>query len=161
MKKTRHLCRNCGEHAIVHIRRDPADVDSVVHLCLNCVDSEEVFLPITQQDCGLDYAAIMVVVGFLTLVISVFADFLAFGSSGGFGFKQIAGVALGALFLTAGIIIRIRTLVVIGLITGILTLLADWLGFGSAEGFGGQQILGVIVGLALLSAGFVTGFKKE
>jgi len=157
---TKPVCENCGARAIVHVRYDPGDETSVRHLCLTCADAEAASPAQTARNRPLDRAAILVVVGLLILVISVGADFLAFGSAEEFGWKQMAGVALGVFLLVIGAVIRVLTLMVIGFITGTITLLADWLGFGSAEGFGGQQITGVLLGIAMLVAGFIASFKK-
>ena len=103
----------------------------------------------------LNPAAIIMVAGFYLASLSLFADVLGFGSSEGFGWQQGAGVVLGGVLLFTGALLRVPTLLVIGLATGALTLMADWLALGDSEGFGGQQILGTIVGVGLIVVGLV------
>ena len=87
----------------------------------------------------------------IAVLMSVFADVLGFGSAGGFGWQQWSGIALAGVLTLAGAIMQIPTLLLIGLITGALTVLADWLGFGNVKGFGWQQMLGSAVGVAVIA----------
>jgi hypothetical protein len=89
------------------------------------------------------------------LVTSAAADWFAFGSSEGFGWKQLLGLGLAGILLLIGALVRIPALSVIGLFIGLLTVLADWLGFGNAEGFGRQQMAGCALGAALMALGLV------
>jgi hypothetical protein len=45
---------------------------------------------------------ILIVVGVVILLVSVFADTLGIGSSASFGWKQIAGTVIGVLVALAG-----------------------------------------------------------
>jgi hypothetical protein len=125
----------------------------VRHLCLRCADVEENVVPPRER--RLNVPILVTTVGLLVLVISVFADPLGFGSSEGFGWQQSTGVALAVILALTGAIMLIPTLLVVGLITGGVTLLADWLRFGSAEGFGWQQILGSALGVLLIAIGLL------
>ncbi len=146
-------CENCEEAAIVHIRSEVAGQVVVRHLCLRCADVEENVVPPRER--RLNVPVVLITVGLLVLVISVFADPLGFGRSEGFGWQQWTGVALAAILALTGAIMQIPTLLVVGLITGGVTLLADWLRFGSAEGFGWQQILGSALGAVLIAGALV------
>lgn len=129
------------------------------HLCLRCADAGDV--PAVRSERRLHYAAILLVVGLLVLVVSSAADVLQFGDAAGFGKWQILGVLLAGFLLLIGTMTRIFTLLAIGLITGVLTVLADWLGFGNAEGFGFQQIGGCLVGIALIAAGLLVARRQR
>ena len=59
-----------------------------------------------------------------------------------------------------GAAMRVPTVLVIGLIAAGLSLLADWLGFGSHEDFGLQQIFGTMTGLVLVVVGWMVARKR-
>ena len=100
-------------------------------------------------------AAILMSVGLFVLVVSALADVLAFGSHAGFGWRRGLGLGFAGVLVLTGAMMRISTLFAIGLIIGLLTLLADWLGFGDAPGFGWQQTLGSLLGAALIAMGLL------
>ena len=143
------VCENCGGPAVVHIRNEAAGVVVVRHLCLLCADAEDHAAPARERE--LNFPVALITVGLIILLMSTFADVLAFGSSAGFGWQQWSGIALAGVLALAGAIMQIPTLLLIGLITGAVTVLADWLAFGSAEGFGWQQMLGSALGAALIA----------
>jgi len=93
------------------------------------------------------------VAGLYLVSLSLFADVLGIGGSEGFGWQQGAGLVLGGVLLLTGALLRVPTLLAIGLATGVLTLLADWLALGDSEGFGGHQVLGTLMGMALTMVG--------
>ena len=155
MGRSKPACEKCGAPAVVHITNDTGDGAFVRHLCIPCADEEEA--TVARGKRGLDHAAILIVVGLLLLVISAGADILKFGSAEEFGMWQIIGTLLGGFLAIVGAVMRISTVVVIGLITIGLTVLADWLGFGNAEGFGLQQIAGCALGVVLILAGLAVG----
>ncbi len=98
-------------------------------------------------------AAVVIAVGIYVLSISALADFLEFGSSAGFGLVQRAGLIVAGIILLLGAIAKAPTLLTIGFITAVLDVLADWLAFGSSEGFGWQQRTGTALGLAMILGG--------
>lgn len=49
---------------------------------------------------------VLLIVGIVVLIVSVAADAIGLGGSPGFGYKQIVGVAVGAIVAIAGAIIR-------------------------------------------------------
>ena len=155
MTDTKHICERCKAPALVHITTDDGNGMTVHHFCLKCADEE----PLVPRliDNRVNYAAILIVTGLLVLLISVGADVLAFGSGAGFGWQQWCGIVLGCLLLITGAISRVSTLLVIGLITIIITLLADWLGFGDTSGFGIHQISGTLMGVVMIVAGLMIG----
>lgn len=145
-------CERCGVPALVHIRTESAGVAAVRHLCLKCADLEHEAsqaIPLAPN-----VAAILIVVGALVALISAFADPLGFGGAAGFGWQQWSGILIAGILVLAGAIVQAPTLPILGLLVGMVTLLADWLGLGSAAGFGWQQGLGVAVGVALILLGF-------
>lgn len=106
-------------------------------------------------DRSLEQSLAMLAVGSFILAISLAADFLHFGGTAGFGWKQIAGLVLAAVLTLAGALMRVPAMLSVGLLFGGITILADWLGFGGDPGFGMQQGMGAIVGLCVILAGFV------
>ena len=140
-------CDRCGQRAIVHISAFPGNARLVRHFCLACADDEVYRAAIRQQ--RVNFSAVILCVGLIVLVLSLSADVLAFGNSEGFGWQQRTGWAIGAALFLIGAIVRVGTLVVIGLFAGTLALLADWLAFGSGQGFGRQQFAGVLLGIAV------------
>ncbi len=100
-------------------------------------------------------------VGLMMLVISLLADVLAFGGSEGFGRRQLLGVALAGVMVLIGAAMWVPTLLAVGLIGVVMTILADWLAFGSAEGFGWQQDLGCLVGVCLAFGGLDLARRRE
>ncbi|NLX14787.1 MAG: hypothetical protein GXY44_14210 [Phycisphaerales bacterium] len=121
------------------------------YLCLHCADREDSVADKEKEK--FNHAAIVTVTGLLTLVICAGADHFKFGLTGGFGFWQWIGVTLGIFCVMIGAFTRTLTIWVIGLFTVGLTLMAEWLRFGADPGFGYKQILGCLVGLAMIGAG--------
>jgi hypothetical protein len=151
MDTSKPLCERCGAPAIVHITSENSAGSGVRHLCLNCADSEDAAVRRTNR--GLDHAAILIVTGLMALIISGFADVLKWGNGGAFGYKQIIAVFLAGGGLLIGAAARIPTLYLLGLVTGGLTLIADYARFGNSPGYGVEQCAGVIAGAILLGAG--------
>ncbi len=87
--------------------------------------------------------------------ISLFADQLAFGSADGFGWQQWAGVVVSTVLVIVGGLIRAPTLLSIGFVALAITLAADHIGFGSDDGFGWQQICGLVLGVLLIGGGAI------
>ena len=110
-----------------------------------------------QPDRKRTRAALLIVVGLIILVISIGADFFAFGHAEGFGWKQMTGVFCGAALVLIGAIAQAHTVAVTGFIMAGITLLADYLGFGSSPGFGWHQMLGSLLGVFLLLLGIRVG----
>lgn len=48
---------------------------------------------------------VLLIVGIVVLIVSVAADAIGLGGSPGFGYKQIVGVAVGAIAAIAGAIV--------------------------------------------------------
>ena len=153
--KPKPVCERCGAVAIVHIRPNAADAETVYHFCLTCADA--VAGDYSRDDLPDQHrrnrAALFVLVGLIVLVLSVGADFFHFGQAEGFGWKQMTGLFCGIALVVLGSIIRSQTVALTGLIMGGLTLLADWLGFGSSPGIGWQQMAGILLGTVLVLAG--------
>src|SRR5262249_9659836 len=110
---------------------------------------------------ALNYGAILISVGVITLLLSVFADQLKFGNSQGFGFKQDLGLAMAMICVFTAALIRVPTLLVIGVLGGGLTVLADVLQFGHDPGFGWHQQLGTLVGATLVLCGWLESRRQN
>ena len=154
--KPKLVCEACGAPlAVSGAGQDAPGPASPPLLCAGCAQSHEALRVAPGQ--GVNRAAILMSVGLFVLALSGLADVLAFGSHEGFGWRQGLGLGLAGVLVLTGAMMRIQTLFVIGLIIGLLTLLADWLGFGDAPGFGWQQISGSLLGAALIVIGLLVG----
>jgi len=121
------------------------------HLCLDC--AEQLDAAINSGDRSLNHRAILVSVGMFTLVLSLAADYIGIGRMAGFGWKQDVALGLGIVLLGAGALIRAGTLLAIGGLVTVITLVAGWVGLGSGGGFGFKQITGTALGLLMILGG--------
>ena len=160
MGKKEAICEKCQAPANVHIRDERAGVTTMRHLCLTCV-AEEQDTRALRQDRVLNHCAVVISIGLFVLGISLLADVLDFGSHKGFGWKQLTGMGVAGTLVLAGAVVRVPTVLVIGLITGALALLADWSAFGSSPGFGWQQTSGSLAGAALIAIGLIGAHRKR
>ncbi len=159
MNYVKPVCEICGVPAVVHINDQASEGATMRHLCFQCADRED--MSSATRTRRLNFGAVLAAVGLMLLVISLLADVLAFGDAEGFGWQQLSGVALAGILVLVGAVMRIPTLLVAGLIGVVMTILADWLAFGSAEGFGWRQILGCVVGLILVVSGVSLARRQE
>jgi hypothetical protein len=146
-------CERCGAPANIHTSNVVGGVPQMRHFCQVCFDFAHIDDPRIPRHWG--EAAVIAAAGAVLLTLSLFADWFKFGDMAGFGWHQAAGVMLGGLLVLLGAVARAPTLLFIGIVTGALSLLADWLAFGSSEGFGWQQMLGTGLGIMLLAGAFV------
>ena len=105
-------------------------------------------------------AAVMLVVGSYTLLLSLFADWLGIGSKPGFGWQQWLGMLLAFVLVISGAVTRVTAILVMGLLIGGVTILADVLLLGDSSGFGWQQIAGSVVGAIMIGLGVVRGRRR-
>lgn len=148
----RPRCDVCGEPAYTHISNMVGGQLQMRHLCDACTDLHNAQLVPGQRR---SEGSILILIGLFVITLSILADWCAFGSSAGFGWRQAAGVGLAALMFLLGAVIRVPGLIITGVLAGLLALLADWLGFGNTPGFGWQQRIGTVLGLAMLLAGLI------
>lgn len=153
------ICETCGVPAVVHINSGAYAGPRMRHLCFGCADQEDTSAASLKRT--LNPGAVLAAVGLMMLLISLLADVLAFGGSEGFGWRQLLGVALAGVMVLIGAAMWIPTLLAVGLIGLVMTILADWLAFGSADGFGWQQALGCLVGVGLAFGGLDQARRKE
>lgn len=153
------VCETCGVAAVVHINSGACAGPRMRHLCFGCADREDMSAASCKR--RLNPGAVLAAVGLMMLVISLLADVLAFGGSEGFGWRQFLGVALAGVLVLIGAAMWVPTLLAVGLIGVVMTVLADWLAFGSAEGFGWQQALGCLVGVCLAFGGIELARRRE
>lgn len=152
-------CQSCGAPAVVHVTAVADSAPTVRHFCHACADQAHLERAQRRRYRGAIAAA--GAIGVVVLSLSLSADWLRFGRSEGFGGYQQIGVILGLLLFSLGAAARAPTLVIVGAFTGVLSLLADWFDFGRAEGFGWQQILGSLVGAAIIVSAIVVARKHE
>ncbi len=153
------ICETCGVPAVVHINSGASAGPRMRHLCFGCADREDMSAGSCKR--RLNPGAVLAAVGLMMLVISLLADYLAFGGSEGFGWRQLLGVALAGVMILIGAAIWVPTLLAVGLIGAVMTILADRLAFGSSDGFGWQQILGCLVGVCLSFGGIDLARRRE
>lgn len=158
MNRNKPACERCGAVALVHITSEAASEISVRHLCLRCADLEE-SAP-APRDRYLHYGAILMSIGSIILIISLLADYLKFGNSEGFGPLQQLGLGMALICVFTAALIRVPTLMIIGLLGGLLTILADLFQFGHDAGFGWHQKLGAMVGAMLILSGWLESRRE-
>lgn len=158
MTQPERICELCGTSATVHVSNVVGGVATMRHFCEDCVD----IASFDAHDPPRHWAAAAVLgsMGLVVLLLSLFADWLRFGSAEGFGWYQQAGVVIGGVVLLLGAVARAPTLLIIGMFAFLLSILADWFAFGSAEGFGWQQLLGTAAGAILIIAALLVGRSK-
>ncbi len=153
------ICEYCGAPADVHTSDVVAGKPVMRHCCADCID-----IAATHHHVGPGRraeATVLAAVGIVVLLLSASADWLKFGDSEGFGWYQQLGSVVGGLVVFLGAVARAPIFVVIGLLTCLLSLLADWFAFGSNPGFGWQQILGTVIGAGLLLGAVVTASQRR
>lgn len=123
------------------------------HLCLACADAEETARPSRER--RLNHAAVIMAIGAIIVLLSVFADVLRFGQAGGFGWKQSFGILVAGVVSLCALLMRVPTLLVVGLIAGGLSMIADHIEYGKGPGFGSNQTIGVVIGLGVLFLGLL------
>ncbi|MFQ5414102.1 MAG: hypothetical protein ACE5E6_06550 [Phycisphaerae bacterium] len=153
-----HQCEICGAPAVVHRSGTAGDVGTVHRYCMACADAPTHAVAGTQRGVRAllgrgEVGAALFALGAVSLCISVLADVLQFGQTQGFGWQQRVALIVAGVLALLGALFRTLVLVVIGLAAGGLTLVADMIGFGGHAGFGMQQALGTLVGVAMLAAG--------
>lgn len=159
MSDPRPACEKCGVPAVVHVTNDGGTGTHVRHFCLRCADAEET--DGARGEPGLNRAAVLIAVGLLVLATSVLADVLKIGAGEGFGLWQRLGVLVAGLLVLMATLTRTLTLLVIGLITGAVTVLADWLGLAGTEGFGLKQMFGSAAGVLMVVMGLLLGRRPR
>jgi hypothetical protein len=142
----------------VHVTNEAPSGATMRHLCLACADLEQT--DGTPRERYLNYGAILICVGGIVTMLSLLADELKFGDSEGFGPKQELGVGVALVFVFTAALVRIPTLLVIGILAGALTILADIFQFGHEDGFGWSQLLGTAVGLTLAACGWLEARRQ-
>ncbi len=152
VSSAKFVCEKCGAPALVNITNDEEQGPTMRRLCLACADLEETAG--AERRRHLNYGAILISAGAFVLLLSILADWLGF-DAGAFGWKQRGGLLLAGVLVTTAAIVQVPTLLVIGLLFGGLTLLADLVGFGNAPGFGLHQGIGTLLGVMLVAAGLV------
>lgn len=152
MSESQSPCERCGQPAIVHITNEIGHEGLIRHFCLKCADLVDNGSGTRER--GLNHGAVLVVVGTFTLLLSLLADYLSMGHAEGFGWKQEVALALGLLLLGAGALIRASTLLVIGGLIALITLLAEWINLAAGqEEFGHKQITGSVIGVLMIAVG--------
>jgi hypothetical protein len=158
-KRGLECCQICGQEARVHVTSEQTGQATVRHLCISCAAARS---DIEQERySAINHGFVMICIGVFITLMSVFADSLRFGKSAGFGELQWTGLVLAIVLLLSGLVLRTLTVLMTGAVLGGITLLADWLSFGNSPGFGGQQVLGVILGSAMILFGLYLALRRQ
>lgn len=145
------MCEKCGAVANIHTSDFVGGTATVRHFCQDCFGDEK---PPSAYSHRRGEAAIVAAVGLIVLLMSVAADYLRFGKEVGFGSHQQLGVIIGIILLILGAVARAGSIITIGASAVALSVVADWVGFGSSPGFGAQQLLGTVLGVGMLLSAF-------
>jgi len=152
MTRTEAACERCGAPANVHASEVIDGASVIRHFCNDCYDSVHIEPPDRRRRWG--EAAVLASVGLVVLALSISADWHRLGKFAGFGWQQKVGVVLGGVVIVFGAVARSPLLLIMGMVTMLLSLMADWLAFGESAGFGWKQMLGTALGVALLLAAY-------
>ena len=152
-------CERCGAPADVHISDVTRGVAQIRNFCAACVDELERGRATYRRRTS--ESVTLIVFGFIVLGLSVLADYLPLGGAEGFGWRQRQGVVIGGILILLGAIVRARSILLIGVIMASVSMLADLLAFGSAEGFGSQQMFGAALGVAVVATGLWLARKRR
>ncbi len=144
-------CERCGAPALVFIGHDPDHGNVIRDFCLDCADDFDAER--RRRGRGLHGPALVICLGLTLLLLSVFADALAIGKSGGLGWKQHAGVIIGGCLTLMGAVLRVPTVLLMGIEVAGLSLCADRLELGLQAGFGPDQLLGSVMGALIVLVG--------
>lgn len=154
-------CNKCGQPSLVHISSSAGEEDasgeSMRHLCLACAEAED--FP-QGRERRLNFAAVLITVGLFITCICVLADYLGFGRHEDLGIKQLTSTGLGLTLMICAVFVRVPTVLAIGALIVVVSLLADQLAIGIHPGFGAQQITGCVIGMGLIAAGMLLARRK-
>ncbi len=110
---------------------------------------------------------VLLVAGFVLMFVSLMADRIGIGGTPGFGYWQSLGSVAGGFVTAAGFYLASgnRKLTGILLLAGgvvllIASLTADVIGLGVSAGFGYNQVIGAVAGIAAAVVGFVLSSRK-
>lgn len=137
---------------------------TIRHLCLECADAEWMVVP---DDRGrslpdrVELGAVMAGMGAFVVAVSLSAQLLAFGSSAGFGWRQMAGLVVAGMLVLVAALFRSLTLVAIGVMIGLMCLEGDRLAFASAAHALWQRLIAAAAGMVLLLVGAVLTRRKR
>ncbi len=151
-------CERCGAPALVNIHLEQSAGPTYRHLCLACAEIEE--LAGAHRHRRLNYSTILVCLGTLVLIASLFADWIDVGDAD-FAMKQEVGILAAGVLVVMAALLRIPVLLVIGLFVGAVALLAGVLARGHQEGFGWFQTLGAMLGLILIAAAVLESKRQK
>jgi hypothetical protein len=147
-------CELCGQSARVHVLEGYDSGRPILrHFCLPCAARDPAPLA-TSRPRGprLRVSSLVALAGIVVGVVGVFGELLVPEGHAGFGWYQRCGVALGAVFMLVGTLMRADLIALTGAFLFGAALCADWLGITRAPGVGWkQQILLGICGVCVFA----------
>lgn len=149
----RPACDACGHFADVQLLAGYRGGHPVRRqLCLACARATPQLLRPLPPSRHLRLDAALALAGFVLCLLGAARDFLP-TPAGGFGWHQVAGVSIGALFVVLGLMTRADFLAAGGVVVLGLSGAADLVLKGGSTGIGWKQELIIVFGLLLILAG--------
>lgn len=120
--------------------------------CVRCADAGDT---VESPRWPFPVSAVMLFAGAVLMILGAFADGLVYWGeiSQGIGWLQRSGLAVGVLLLLTGTLMRVDAITLAGIATFALAATADLLGAVRNPGIGWRQMVLLVIGLALASAG--------
>lgn len=149
-------CECCGEPSRLHILEDYAGGQPRLrHYCLPCgTQWSAAISPVTHDKPRPGTIVLVGLAGVTTLLVGLFADYLAPGNPG-FGWHQRMGLILGLSLTGAGLVLRAQVIALLGAFLLGASLTADWFGVARGPGIGWKQQAFMYMGLLIMLAAAV------
>lgn len=144
-------CECCGEPARLHILEDYASGQPRLrHYCLPCgAQWSAAISPVTHDKPRPGTIVLVGMAGLTTLLVGLFADYLAPGNPG-FGWHQRMGLIMGLSLTGAGLVLRAQVIALLGAFLLGASLTADWFAVARGPGIGWKQQAFMYVGLLIM-----------
>lgn len=156
---TENVCDTCEELARVHIlERYEEGAPVFRHFCTDCadkVDESTASSPFMLDRHRASTASLLILIGVSLGAMGIAADYIGIPRGSGFGWLRFLGLAIGALLVLVGALIRIDVVGLAGTVIFGLTACVSLFGLSKASGIGWKQQLAVLVGLALMLTGLM------
>jgi len=165
MAQGKDTCQICGAEARVRIlvgyRRGEPVFGVYCLACSDQLESLKVMGGIDSSRRRLSLGSMLIVGGLVIGMLGVAGDYLGIRGARGFGLYQQFGVAVGALFILVGALLRVDAVGVVGMVVFALAACADLLGLAGTAGIGWKQQSAIVAGSVLIVAGIVLRRRRH